>query len=100
MDQSGILQGEAGMRAVIIVCRCGDSPRFAEEAFRLQFPDRPLPRSVQGRDALREYEESLPDGKAKSFVHGISGKYMYYLETTDDGDIALLQNLRDGRRVV
>lgn len=84
----------------IVVCKCGDSPKFAEEAFRLQFPNLPFPNVIAGKDALRDFIASIhQDSKAYRFLKNISGKYMYYIEFSDD-EITLLQSLRDGRRLI
>ena len=92
-----------GSDEVILVCRCGDSPRFAEQAYHLQFPDAPadyLPRVILGKDALRAFSESLPPGQAQRLVNNIEGKFMYYLKYTPEGDVLHYQNLRDGRRLI
>ena len=86
----------------LLVCKCGDTPKFAKESFALLFPDTPTPDIVSGGGAINALADSLPKSEASQYLKGLSHnkeRYAIYLEWDDDGHIVTAYNLLTGRRI-
>lgn len=83
-------------RRVILTCSCAHQDKKAIEAFKLVFPEAPIPEVVKGRDRIYKLSRQLNSDYIKS-ISRLSGKYSYYVKVWDDGTIESW-NLMTGSR--
>lgn len=88
----------------IICCMCGDTPAFSRDAYKLLFPNTPMPQ-VELQPTLYNFLPSLKrDGNFYNYVkdHLINekAKYSYYFEVAENGDIVDQWNLLTGKRAM
>lgn len=86
----------------IIRCSCGGVKTKMESAMKLIAPDEPLPPEVKGGDAMRKLAEKWPNTNFGAHLLTLAkkhGRYCYYVDITDKGDIKDMRDLMTGRRV-
>lgn len=90
------------MNGIILTCKCGDTPKFAEESFHLLFPDLPTPKPVSG-SAISTVADSLSaKSEAARYIRGLIAnkeRYAIYLSWDLDGNILSAYNLLTGRKM-
>lgn len=89
------------MRALLI-CTCSGMADKAPRAFRIAFPDDEEPPIYRGKDAIRRLAEQHPDTNLGKYLLGItrkSGKFAYFVESNERGDITTLYDLIVNKRV-
>ena len=86
----------------IIRCSCGGVKTKMEAAMNLIAPGEPLPSDYKGKDAIKKLAERYPNTNLSRHLDAVSkkrGRYCYYLEYTEDGDIKDFRDLMTGRKV-
>ena len=87
---------------VIAVCTCSGMKEKAESAFRILFPKDTLPQIVRGKDAIKKvasYHKGQNIGNYLEAIAKKSGKFSYYIEYDDRGDVINNINLMTGKKV-
>lgn len=86
----------------IVCCACGSVPKYCESSFKAQFPGELVPKMYIKNKAV-ELLDALP---AKSNMHDQitlilkrRGRYGFYFEYDEDGNILSMWNLLKHRRV-
>lgn len=86
----------------IIRCTCGGVKTKMEAAMQLIAPGEPLPLEVKGGDAMRRLAEKWSNTNFGNHLLVLAkkhGRYCYYVEVTDNGDIKDMRDLMTGRRM-
>lgn len=90
------------MSDAVLTCKCGDTPKFAEESFSLLFPGLPTPKIVSG-SAIPTVADALPaKSEAARYIRGLVSnkeRYAVYLSWDPSGNILSAYNLLTGRRI-
>ena len=87
---------------VIAVCTCSGMKEKAESAFRILFPKDTLPTIVRGKDAIKKFASYHKGQNIGNYLEAISkksGKFSYYIEYDDRGDVIDNINLMTGKKV-
>ena len=87
---------------VIAVCTCSGMKERAESAFKILFPKEEVPQIYRGRDAIKRFASEHPGTNVGNYFDAISkknGKFAYYVEYDDKGDVTANYNLTTGKKV-
>lgn len=87
----------------IIRCTCGGVKTKMESAMQLIAPGEPLPKEYKGHDAANALAEKYPNTNLAAFVTDIAkkrGRYCYYIEANEKGDVVDARDLLTGRRAI
>lgn len=85
------------MSKYILICSCSGQDKKAVEAYKIMFPDAPIPEVVRGRDRINQLYLKTNNDHIKA-ISRLNGKYAYYVEM-EGGTITKEYNLTNGRRV-
>lgn len=85
------------MRQIILICSCHGQDKKAESAFKLLFPDKPLPEIIRGRDRIYKFAMEIGNEHIKA-ISKLSGRYAYYIELNGDKIISEY-NLTTGEKI-
>lgn len=91
----------AEVNSVIVTCTCRDTPRFAQDAFRILFPDFNAPILLTGRQII-ELAEQFPGTDFSEYLMALSHnkeKYARLFFYTDEGKVLSQYNLITGATV-
>lgn len=89
---------------VILSCKCGDTPKFAEDAYSLLFPGE----STTPEQVVGEYKIGLvatrfsPSSEARQYISGLAqtkDRFAIYLSVDEAGNIIETYNLLTGNRI-
>lgn len=86
---------------VIICCGCNNQDQKSEYAFKIAFPDEPVPPIHKGKDAALTLSSQYPGtnlSRQLSAIAKLSGQWGYYLQYTASGDITTLYDLVRNKR--
>lgn len=86
----------------IVRCTCGGVKTKMESAMQMIAPGEPLPPEVKGGDAIRKLAEQYPGTTLASHLLALAkkhGRYCYYIEATEKGDLKDMRDLFTGRRM-
>lgn len=88
----------------IICCMCGDTPAFSKDAYKLLFPNTPMPEMHTQPKLYYLLSDIKRDGNfynyIKSNLLNEKKKYSYYFEVTENGDIVDQWNLLTGKKAM
>lgn len=87
---------------VIAVCTCSGMKEKAETAFKILFPNKEVPQIYRGRDAISKFVAAHQGTNVGNYLAAISkksGKFSYYVEYDDKGDVMENINLMTGKQV-
>lgn len=85
----------------IIRCACGGIKTYIEKSMELLYPGKELPKEYLGRTAMKELMNEYPDTNLSRHLEAMSkksGRYAYYIEYDDKGDIVDMANLVTGKK--
>lgn len=85
----------------IIRCSCGGIKTYVENSMGLLYPGMEIPKEYIGRTTIRGLMEENPDTNLYRHLETIvkkSGRYAYYIEYNDKGDIVDMANLITGKK--
>ena len=86
----------------IACCACGSVPKYCESSFKAQFPGEPMPK-LYIKNKATDILDTLPlQSKMHQELAKIlkkRGRYGFYFEYTEDGEILDYWNLLKHRRV-
>lgn len=86
----------------IIRCTCGGVKTKMEAAMQLLAPGESLPPEVRGGDAIMKMARKWQGTNFGNHLLVLAkkhGRYCYYIEITDKGDIKDIRDLMTGRRM-
>ena len=75
----------------IITCSCSDTPKFAQEAFSIIFPDFEIPETILRNKLpsfIPRYEGTI-FGNYLNALYKNKEKFAYYFQISEDGDIVV-----------
>lgn len=91
------------MSNVILTCSCLGIPKFAEEAYRLLFPDDPVPKIYSGENNIYYIANQFPNTNFERYAKGLAKnreKFAYYFEINEKGDVVSQINLKTGLKIL
>ncbi len=86
----------------IIRCTCGGVKTKMDAAMQLIAPGEPLPPEYKGKDAIKKLAAEHPNTNLSRHLTALakkSGRYCYYIEANDKGDIVDIRDLLTGRKI-
>ena len=87
---------------IIVVCTCSGMFEQAKAAYYILYPNTELPEVYKGKDAVRSLADGQPDNNLKKYLTAVAkknGRFAFYIESDDNGDIKEVYNLMTGKRV-
>lgn len=87
---------------VIVVCTCSGMKERAESAFKILFPNKEMPKIVRGKDAIKKLASVNSGKNIGNYLEAISkknGKFAYYIESDEFGNVTTNYNLTTGKQV-
>lgn len=90
------------MNKVIVRCSCGGVKTKMDAAMQVLAPGEPLPPEYKGSDAIRKFMAEHPNTNLSRHLEAVvkkHGRYCYYIEYNDAGDITDMRDLMTGRRL-
>lgn len=86
----------------IVCCKCSSIPDFCKKAFKVLRPDSPVPAIYMGTEITRLIAELSPQTEIEQKLLGLSskrGRYGYYFEWDEKGEVLFAWNLLQSRRI-
>lgn len=87
---------------VMLVCSCSGMKEKAKTAFKILYPKAEEPEMFVGRDAIKKFASRHKGTNVANYAEATSkqnGQFSYYIEYEDKGDVTLIINLTNGKRV-
>lgn len=85
-----------------IRCTCGGVKTKMESAMQLIAPGEPMPQDIKGKDAIRKLAGQYPGTSLASHLLAVvkkNGRFCYYVEATEKGELKDMRDLLTGRRM-
>ena len=87
----------------ILTCSCPGTPKFAEEAYRILFPEEQPPKIYTGENNIYYLANQFPDTNFGRYAKGLAknrDKFAYYFEINEKGDVVSQINLKSGLKLI
>ena len=86
------------MGKYILTCSCSGRDKKAAMEYEILFPGEPVPEIIKGRDRLMKFASQYDNGHLRALAK-LGGKFAYYVNIDDNGNILEEYNLINGKRV-
>lgn len=87
----------------IICCKCGDTPSFSRDAFKLMFKNEKIPKIFLQPNLHRDIETFPKDSNIYRYIKdvliGNKDRFSYYFEIDAEGRVVEQYNLLSGKKV-
>lgn len=87
---------------VMLVCSCSGMKEKAKTAFKILYPNDEEPEMYVGRDAIKRFASRHPGTNIANYAEATSkqnGRFSYYIEYDEKGDVNKIINLTTGKNV-
>lgn len=90
------------MIKALIVCKCSGMKEKAVAAYNISFPRKPVPTIYRGAPEITKFAETKPNTNLEKYLKAIAkkhGRYAYYIEADDGGNIIINYDVISGKRL-
>lgn len=91
------------MNKAIMCCKCGQTPKYSEDSYKILFPKEKVPDIYAGDVKISDLLQKLkPSTNIYIYVRSLirtKDKFSYYMAWNNDGTIVEQWDLLKGRRV-
>lgn len=87
---------------VILTCQCSGMPEFAEQAYKILYPESKTPKIYAGQMRIVDFSDTLPAGEFKDYILSISKnreKFAYCCKKYNNNDEREIINLKTGHKL-